>query len=184
MHNATTDRHGFLQLLLILLLIATLWPPPGLASAGELTEVAAGPALQLSLPDLDGRQRSLDEFAGKVLLVNFWASWCQPCIEEMPSIQRLAEAMREQPFSVIGINVGEAKRRVQATGKRLGIDFPVLLDKDGVVFKAWGASVLPTTYLVDPSGRIRYMGLGPLKWDRADMFELMVQLTERPPPGE
>ena len=181
MHNATTNRHAFLQMLLILLMISALCLGPRLTDAGELNEVADGPKLQLSLPDLDGRQRCQGEFAGKVLLVNFWASWCQPCIEEMPSIQRLAEAMSEKPFSVIGINVGEAKRRVQATGKRLGIDFPVLLDKDSVVFKAWGATVLPTTYLVDRNGRIRYVGRGPLEWDQAEMIELMVKLAEQPP---
>jgi thiol-disulfide isomerase/thioredoxin len=167
-----------------LLLMSALWTTPLAAMAGELTEVSDGQRFQFSLTDLDGQQRDLDEFAGKVILVNFWASWCLPCIEEMPSVKRLAQAMRDRPFAVIGVNVGEGKRRVQATAKRLGIDFPVLLDRDSSVFEAWGANVLPTAYVLDPSGRVRHIARGPMQWDRPDLVEILVQLTEEAPDGE
>lgn len=167
-----------------LLLMSALWTTPLAAMAGELTEVSDGPRFQFSLPDLDSQQRDLDEYSGKVVLVNFWASWCLPCIEEMPSVKRLAQAMRDRPFAVIGVNVGEGKRRVQATAKRLKIDFPVLLDRDSSVFEAWGANVLPTAYVLDPSGRVRHIARGPMEWDRPDLVEILVQLTEEAPDGE
>ena len=161
----------------VLLLALCLYPLSG--AAGELSEAAGTAQLELNLPDLSAQPRSLDEFAGKVLLVSFWASWCTPCLQEMPSMRRLAEAMHAKPFAVIGVNVGEAQRRVQATAKRLEIDFTVLLDKDSAVFKGWGATVLPTAYVLDRSGRVRYIGRGPLEWDRVDIVELLEKLAEQ-----
>jgi thiol-disulfide isomerase/thioredoxin len=128
---------------------------------------------------LAGEQRSLEQFEGKVLLINFWASWCTPCIKEMPSIKRLAEAMQEKPFAVIGVNVAEPVLRVRTAARRLRLDFPVLLDKDSTVFKDWGANVLPTAYVLDRSGRVRYIGRGPLEWDRIDIIDLLGELAEQ-----
>lgn len=161
-------------------LVLGLYPLSG--SAGELSETAEPSSRQgLALPDLSGRQRNLDEFAGKVLVVNFWASWCMPCLEEMPGMQRLTAAMRGKPFAIVAVNVGEAKRRVQATAKRLKLDFTILLDRDSTVFKNWGATVLPTSYVLDRSGRVRYIGQGPLEWDRADIVDTLGKLAEQQP---
>ena len=148
--------------------------------AGELSEAGVRLRPELNLPDLSRKQRSLDEFAGKVVLVNFWASWCTPCLEEMPAIQRLAAAMRDKPFVVIGVNVGEVQRRVQLTVQRLEIDFTTLLDERSSVFKNWGATVLPTTYVLGRDGRVRYIGQGPLEWDRVDIIERLGELTQEP----
>ena len=176
------NKHRTAAGIVLIILALGLYPPS--SPAGELSEVAVALWPELNLPDLSGQQRNLDEFAGKVLLVNFWASWCTPCIQEMPSIRRLVEAMGEKPFAVIGVNVGEAERRVQATAKRLEIDFPVLLDKDSAVFNGWGATVLPTAYVLDRNGRVRYVGRGPLEWDRVDIVDMLVQLAEQPPHGK
>ena len=163
---------------LVALLAWTLWLGSHNAWAGELNEVPNAPRHVLNLPDLDGQQRTLDEFAGKVLVVNFWTSWCPPCIEEMPSIQRLANEMRGHPFAVLGVNVAEAERRVRNTARRLKLDFPTLLDRDGAVFKRWGGNVYPTTYVLDGEGRVRYIGRGPLEWDRVDIVDSLRSLIE------
>jgi len=167
---------------MLILLILGLYPLN--SPAGELSEVSVAQRLELNLPDLSGQQRTLDEFAGKVLLVNFWASWCRPCIEEVPGIRRLMEAMAGTPFAVIGVNVGEAERRVQATVKRLRMDFPILLDKDSTTFKDWGVNVLPTAYVLDGSSRVRYIGRGPVEWDRVDIIDILQQLVEQPTRGK
>jgi peroxiredoxin len=168
----------------MVLMLSVMWLSPLPAPAGELSEVPAALPPGFNLPDLSGQQRNLDEFAGKVLLVNFWASWCRPCIEEVPSIRRLIDAMGEKYFAVIGVNVGEAERRVQATVKRLRMEFPILLDKDSAAFRGWGANVLPTAYVLDRSGRVRYVGRGPVEWDRVDIVDMLVQLAEQPPHGK
>ena len=94
------------------------------------------------------------------------------------------EAMAGMPFAVIGVNVGEAERRVQAAVRRLRMQFPILLDKDSAAFTGWGANVLPTACVFDGSGKLRYLGRGPVEWDRDDMIELLLQLVEQPPQGE
>jgi len=92
--------------------------------------------------------------------------------------------MAGMPFAVIGVNVGEAERRVQATVRRLRMQFPILLDKDSATFTGWGANVLPTAYVFDGGGKLRYLGRGPVEWDRDDIVELLVQLAEQPPQGK
>jgi thiol-disulfide isomerase/thioredoxin len=162
---------------IVLTLLFLVFYPPG-SGSGELSRVTVASPPGLILPDLSMQLRNLDEFTGKVILVNFWASWCRPCIEEVPGIRRLAEAMHDKPFVVLGVNVGEAQRRVQAAVKRLKIDYTVLLDKDGAVFKDWGATVLPTAYILDHNGRVQYIGQGPLEWDRPGIIEMLVELSE------
>ena len=149
--------------------------------AGDLSELPEAKTFALDLPDLDRRQRSLDEFAGSVVLVNFWASWCTPCVREMPSINRLAQVFDDRSFAVIGVNVAEGERRVAAAARRLDLDFTVLLDRDGDAFAAWGGNVLPTSYLLDRAGRVRYVALGPLEWDDQDVVEVVERLLKESP---
>ena len=148
------------------------------AAAGELSALEPGPPLPLVLPDLEGRSFDLADHQGKVVLVNFWASWCTPCIEEMPSIQRLADAMRGRPFAVVAVNVGEGELRAKAMVERLGIGLRVLLDNDSAVFERWQATVLPTTYLLDAAGVPKFVGRGPLEWDGAEASELVERLLD------
>lgn len=166
--------HDAIAMVLMLSLLL-LCPLP--AHAADLSQVPTALAPGLDLPDLAGRSRGLNEFEGKVVLVTFWASWCRPCVEEMPSIKRLAATMADQPFTVVGVNVGEGERRAKSAAVRLGIGFPLLLDKDSTVFKAWGADVLPTGYVLDRSGRMRYIARGPMEWDRAAIIEILTQLA-------
>ncbi|MCG6965664.1 MAG: TlpA family protein disulfide reductase [Chromatiaceae bacterium] len=147
-----------------------------------LTAVPDGLQAELSLPDLHGEQRSLVEFRGQVVLLSFWASWCTPCIQEMPSIQRLQQRLHGRPFAVLGVNVGERERRVQTVARQLGLDFPVLLDRDSSEFKRWGGEVLPTSYVLDSAGAARFVALGPLDWDAADVVDTLKALLP-PSPG-
>jgi peroxiredoxin len=181
MFNNTSRRATLHNFAGMVLMLSAPWLAPAPSPAAELSQVHGARPPGFSLPDLAGQQRSLGEFSGKVVLVTFWASWCSPCIEEMPSIRRLAATMADQPFTVVGVNVGEGERRAQAAAGRLGIGFPVLLDKDSTVFNGWGADVLPTAYLLDRSGRIRYIARGPVDWDRADIIGMLKQLAAEQP---
>ena len=149
--------------------------------AGELRELPDGLQAELSLPDLHGEQRSLVEFRGQVVLLSFWASWCTPCIQEMPSIQRLQQRLHGRPFAVLGVNVGERERRVQTVARQLGLDFPVLLDRDSSEFKRWGGEMLPTSYVLDSDGAARFVALGPLDWDAADVVDTLKALLPPSP---
>ena len=176
MRSSTTDSERSRVKTSVGLALAWLSLVAVAAGAGELSPATASSRVDLLLPDLDGHDRRLDEYRGKVVLVNFWASWCTPCIEEMPSLQRLVELMRGKRFAVLGVNVDEGERRVKTMVQRLGIGFPVLLDKDSAVFRRWGATVLPTTYVLDGEGVVRFAGRGPLEWDAPDIVEALERL--------
>lgn len=138
------------------------------ASAEEaLKPWKGGAAPALELRDLDGDTRSLADYRGKVVLVNFWASWCEPCRAEMPSIERLRQSMGGRAFEVLAINVGDSPRVARQFAEKLSIGSTILLDRDGRTTRAWGAKVLPASFVIGPDGSIRYSYLGELDWSGA-----------------
>jgi len=146
------------------------------AGAHDLTPGTSQPHAPLKLQDIGGLEHDLGQLRGRVVLVHFWASWCAPCLQEMPSLKRLASTEGPESLAVLAVNVGESELRAKAFSKRLGIDFPVLLDKDSAVFDGWGATVLPTTYVLDGEGRVRLVGRGPQEWDTAEMLQTLESL--------
>jgi thiol-disulfide isomerase/thioredoxin len=122
----------------------------------------------LTLKDLAGRTHSLAEYRGKVVLLNFWATWCEPCREEMPSMRALRERFAGRPFEVLAVNYGEAAGRVRDFLERERLDLPALLDPGQETARAWRVRVLPGSFLVDPEGRVRYSVVGELDWGSED----------------
>ncbi len=111
---------------------------------------------------LDGQSARLGALKGKVVLVNFWATWCAPCVEEMPALARLREKLAPRGFEVLAVNQGEMPARVTAFTERSNLDIPVALDREKSVAKAWKVRALPTTFVVDAKGRIRLYAEGEL----------------------
>ena len=105
---------------------------------------------------IDGAPLSLQQLRGKVVLVNFWATWCEPCITEMPSLQRLHDQLRADGFEVLAVNYQEGPARINSFIDKMNFTLPVVRDTDGGVARAWGARVFPANYLVDRAGNIRY----------------------------
>ncbi|HEX5092327.1 MAG TPA: TlpA disulfide reductase family protein [Burkholderiales bacterium] len=142
-----------------------------------------GPTPGLRLQDLHGREHRLADYRGRVVLVNFWATWCAPCREEMPSIGRLRRSLAGQPFEVLAVNVGEPASRIEKFRAQVPMDFPVLLDADTAAARAWKARFLPASYLVDADGRVRYTVYGALDWAgpaaRAKVLELLGRAPRR-----
>jgi thiol-disulfide isomerase/thioredoxin len=118
----------------------------------------------LALRDLAGRQQALADYRGKVVLVNFWATWCEPCREEMPSMQRLKERFAGEPFAVLAVNNGEVNTRASEFLKRSSLDLTVLLDPSQDASRAWRVRVLPASFLIGPDGRARYAVIGEIDW--------------------
>jgi thiol-disulfide isomerase/thioredoxin len=160
-----------------LLLGCTLWLAAAV-NAGELLPYTdqGSPDPDFTLKGLDGTTHRLEDHRGSVLLVNFWASWCSPCVTELPSMQRLAERLSAEPFELILVNVGESSFRVAKFMQLLGIRLPVLLDREGETFKAWGANVYPTSFILDHTGKIRYLARGPLAWDDEAIVEILREM--------
>jgi len=147
------------------------------ARASELSEfLAASPTPPLTLADLGGNTYTLADFRGQVVLVNFWASWCAPCIIEMPGMQRLKQAMTGRPFSILAVNVKESKGTIWKFLNRVKVDFTLLRDSDGRVARDWQVNVYPASYLVDPAGEIRYVAYGPRQWDNPEIVQLIEEM--------
>jgi len=152
------------------------------AAAAEFKEWS-GPTPELRLQDLGGREHRLADYRGKVVLVNFWATWCAPCRDEMPSIGRLRQSLEGRPFEVLAVNLGEPVSRIEKFRAQVPMDFPVLLDTDTATARAWKARFLPATYLVDAEGRVRYAHYGELDWAgpeaRAKVLELLGRMPRK-----
>ena len=118
----------------------------------------------LSLKDSSGRTHALDDYRGKVVLLNFWATWCEPCKDEMPSIVKLKQSLAGRPFEVLAVNFGESSSRVREFLARERLDLVALLDPNKDATRAWRVRVLPASFLVGPDGKVRYSVVGELDW--------------------
>jgi peroxiredoxin len=127
----------------------------------------ATPALELAEPG--GQVHRLADYRGTTVLVNFWATWCEPCRAEMPSMERLRREMQGRPFAILAVNVAEGPRIASGFAEKLSLGFTILLDRESRVARAWGARALPASYLIGPDGAIRYSYLGDLDWSSEEV---------------
>jgi len=152
------------------------------AHCGELqtltpyTERMAAP--DFVLEDADGNTHRLSDYRGKVVALNFWATWCPPCWREMPSMQRLKNEMDDSAFVILAVNVGEDEDTVFGFTFSLDepIDFPLLLDLDGKVTDQWPIAALPTSFVIDKNGRTVLRAVGGRLWDAPEFAEAVAQL--------
>lgn len=146
--------------------------------AGELMEYRGQALPGFTLQDLQGDSHSLKAYRGKVVMVNFWATYCPPCIEEMPSMQRLRDKLGDRDFAILAVNMAEPRGEVEAFLRRheIQVDFPVLLDPEGKVVSQWMITAVPTTFILDPQGEIRYGLFGGLEWDKPEIVDTLTEL--------
>lgn len=130
----------------------------------------------LALHDLSGRPRALADHLGSVVLINFWATWCDPCRDEMPSMRRLQERLTGEPFTILAVNHGEAQARVREFVERMHVGFGILLDPDQEAPRAWRVRILPASFLVGRDGRVRYRVIGEMDWASDDAVRTVQSL--------
>jgi thiol-disulfide isomerase/thioredoxin len=146
------------------------------AAAKELKPWKGGAPPPLALQDLRGRDHRLEDYKGRVVVINFWATWCEPCRDEMPSMQRLKDRLAGAPFALLAVNYAEGNGRIEEFLKKVPVDFTILLDRDAAVSKRWQARVLPYTVVLDPAQRIRYTVTGELDWSAPEVEAAIRQL--------
>jgi thiol-disulfide isomerase/thioredoxin len=135
-----------------------------------------GPTPPFALKDLAGKPHALADYRDRVVLVNFWATWCEPCLDEMPSMQRLQQRMAGQPFTILAVNYGEAPARIEPFLGRVGVGFPVLLDQGQQMARAWRVRILPASFLVGRDGQARYHVIGEIDWTSAEAVAAVQRL--------
>lgn len=133
----------------------------------------------LALPDLAGEIHRLSDYRGQVVLVNFWATWCSPCLEEMPSLDRLEQRLSGEPFKLLTVNIGESKAPIREWMRELGVRFTVLLDRNGRTAREWRVLAYPSTFVVGRDGRIVYATYGALKWHKGATYQRIAELVGR-----
>ena len=151
---------------------------PAIVFSADLESYQNENSYNFSLSDLKEKTHALSDYQGKVVLVNFWASWCTPCLLEMPGMKRLENILSDEDFVILTLNTTDPARRIQETLKRLQLDLTVLLDRNGRTFETWQGKVLPTSFLLDRSGKVRYRVNGPMEWDDADVIIKIKQLIQ------
>ncbi|HCA27820.1 MAG TPA: hypothetical protein DEP05_09350 [Betaproteobacteria bacterium] len=146
-----------------------------------LARVAGTPlAKDFSLKGMNGKLYRLSDFKGKVVLVNFWATWCPPCREELPSLERLWQLLNHKQFAILALNLGQGPDAIfEFTGMlNPAPTFPILLDRDSAVFKSWSGMALPTTFVVNREGRIVYRAVGGRRFDDPHLIQQIKALIK------
>ena len=141
-----------------------------------MKEVGPTPEFSLSAPD--GKKISLKDFRGKIVLLNFWASWCVPCREEMPAMEKLYQEYKQKNFAILAIAVKDRKQDAIDFVKELKISYPVALDPEAQVGSLYGAWGLPATYLIGPNGEGLARGWGPAEWYGSGARKLVKDLLD------
>jgi thiol-disulfide isomerase/thioredoxin len=158
---AAMARFAGLSRLLLACLCA--WMP--CAHAEVLKPWTGGATPELQAKTLAGEEIRLSNFAGRTVLVNFWATWCAPCVAEMPSLQRLRDKLGAQKIEVIAVNFQENPARIQPFVDRLNLTLPVVRDHDGSLRTAWRVNVFPSTFVVGPDQKVVLQAIGEVDWD-------------------
>lgn len=155
----------------------------------RLSPVVPGrPAPDFSVTDLQGASRTLADFRGKVLLLNIWATWCSPCQEEMPSMQRLREAVENEDFAILAISVdapigerdaiGREGGDLEAFAREKGLTFQILHDPSGRIQQVYQTTGVPESFVVDRNGIIFKKVAGPTEWDAPANIQLIQRLLD------
>ena len=135
--------------------------------------------IDFSLATLDGSPRTLKDYEGDFILLNFWATWCAPCRIEMPALEKLHQNLFEQGLRVVGVNLGEETKLIEDFIEKTHITFEVVIDHDLSIGKIYAARSLPMTYVIDPEGIIVARAIGVRDWDSVPMRNMFANLIKR-----
>ena len=134
--------------------------------------------VRINLKDMNGNNISLSDFKGKIVFLNFWTTWCPTCRIEMPSMEKLHQKLKNEDFAMVTINLQESASQVKAFFKEFNLTFTALLDSTGEVGASFGIRAIPTTYILDKTGRIIGLVSGPREWDSKSAIALFENLID------
>ena len=158
--------------LTVSLIILTLFNQPIQANDMLMDPMpAANPAPDFNLMGMDGETHTLEDLKGKFVLVNFWATWCNPCKVEMPLLEKLHQTLKSEKFTVLGLHVGPGPENIEEFKKLMPISFPIYVDMDLEV--NWGVPGLPTTFLMNPEGKLIYRAVGKREFASDEMVNFL-----------
>jgi len=136
-------------------------------------------AYDFNVKDIDGTQYRLSDYRGKVVVLNFWATWCPPCREEMPSMNRAHKKLANDKVVILAVNVGEDEDTIFEFTGNYPVDFPLLMDRDGKVIKNYPVMGLPTTYIISPTGIVTHRTVGGRAWDDGTLLNELRLMSKK-----
>ncbi len=137
------------------------------------------PPYPIDLQNAFGTRFQRSDYKGRITVINFWASWCPPCVEEIPSLNRLRDKMRNAPFELISVNYAESPDTILEFLKKVDVNFPVLLDETGQVSARWKVVAFPSTFIIGPDGRIHYGVNAAIHWDSPEVVSSLKSLVKQ-----
>lgn len=135
-------------------------------------------APDFELNDIDGNRHHLSDYRGKVVIVNFWATWCPPCRFELPSMEKLWQATQDKDVMMLAINLGEDEDTIFTFTSDYPVSFPLLMDLDSSVTKKYPVLGIPTSFVIDPQGHIIYRAVGTREWNDRRLIDTILMLRE------
>jgi len=139
------------------------------------------PAPDFTFPGLDRKKISLSDYRGKVVFVNIWATWCPPCVEEMPSMQKLYQNLKGEHFEILAVSIDSKGAKVVAPFmKKYKLTFPALIDSMGTIKRIYKTTGVPESYIIDKDGILAKKVIGPLDWSQPDILRLFRDLIQKP----
>ena len=171
-------RHYLIFLMIAMLAIYSSLTVADVAVPKGIIVLDGRPAPVLKLSTMDGEAFDLANIKGRWAFVHFWASWCGPCRKEMPTIQTMAQQLVDSPLQVVIVNTAETDDTVFSFMGIVAPDLTPLMDYDGTVTENWQPRGLPSSFLVDPQGRLRYLALGGRPWDKPEYLRFLQAVTK------
>ncbi len=143
--------------------------------SGSITDPA------ISLKDLNGNTHTLEQYKGKVVLVQFWATYCPPCVKEMPSMNKMQDKLAESgvPFKILAIDMAETKAEVDAFVKKIKPEFTILIDETGSSIQSWNVFAAPSNFIIGKQGQIQYTLFGGVEWDSQEIIDKITKLSQK-----
>jgi peroxiredoxin len=141
------------------------------------------PAPDFTFPGLDGKMVSLSDYKGKVVLVNIWATWCPPCVDEMPSMEKLYQKFKGENFEILAVSIDEpGLKAVAPFMKKSNLTFPALIDSEGTIKAVYGITGVPESFIIDHKGILIKKIIGPVDWAAPNVFQFFNELIQKPLP--
>ncbi len=178
-----TGRSKFAVVLIAGLILVVMFMVVWLQSAKYEPLTVGKPAPDFQLPDLNEKDIRLSDYRGKVVFLNFWATWCKPCREEMPSMEVLYKNFEKDGLVILAVSIDRVttKKEIPPFVKSLNLTFPVLVDSWGQTDKRYKLMGVPETYIIDREGTLREKVIGPRDWTRLDNLQILTQLIKQGP---
>lgn len=149
-----------------------------MASLGITSLPEGKTATDFTLKNLNGKEVSLSDYRGRLVFLNFWATWCPPCRMEMPSMEKLYQRFKDDDFVMLAVDLRESQKIVKKFVDDYELNFTILLDSDGRIGDTYGVRAIPTTYLIDRQGRLIGKAVGARDWASQEAFKLIEHLLE------